>query len=124
MLAHIAPTKLGSLRLGLHPAARFSAYAHSAVTVWQANRPPALPPPELAIADVDEAALVVRGPAGVTMLALDGAAQAFVAAIIEGASVASAATAALAAAPDADFASSWATLLAHGAFAEPANHGD
>ncbi len=122
-LAGLAPGALASLQLRLHPAARYGVHAHSAVTVWRANHPPALPHADLCVDGSEESALMLRNLHGVMLLPLDAAGRAFVEAIISGASIAAAAGAAIGAQPDADVASIWSTLLMQGAFADIDTHG-
>jgi len=123
-LRALSPQALASLRLRLHPSVRYDIYGHSAVTIWQANRPPRVPPEGLQIDGRDEAALIVRNDGGVALLPLDHAAQAFLETIIAGGSTAAAASAALLADPDADIAARWSAFLAQGVFADIESHGD
>jgi hypothetical protein len=123
-LTEMDPSALGSLQLTLHPGAHPVVCAHSAVTVWRANRPPAVPPAELLIEDAEEAALILRAPDGVTCLPLDAAARTFIESLASGNNIATATCAALAAEPHADFAAIWSALLIHGAFADIGNGGD
>jgi hypothetical protein len=115
---------LTSLRLALHPSATFGVHSHSAVSLWQANRPPATPPAELSIEDQPEAALLLRNPDGVLLLPLDAAGQAFLQAITAGRDVAAAAADALQIASQDEVARIWSTLLINGAFAGIQDHGD
>ena len=123
-LASLAPEALASLQLRLHPAAHLGVYAHSAASVWQANRPPATPPAELNINDEEEAALMLRNEGGITLLPLDAAGRAFLAAIVAGNNMGTAASLAIASAPDTDFAACWSGLLAQGAFVQTEDHGE
>jgi hypothetical protein len=123
-LRGIKPSGLSQLRLRLLPATRYGVYAGSAVTVWRANRPPAIAPAELAIDGSEEAALITRGDAGVALLPLDAGGRAFVEAIIAGCTMGEAAAAALELATAADVAANWATLLASGALAKLHDQGD
>jgi hypothetical protein len=123
-LGEIAPSRLPQLRLRLHPATRYGAYAGSAVTVWRANRPPAIAPAELVIDGSEEAALTIRGDAGVVLLPLDAAGRAFVEAINAGCTMGAAAAAALDVATPAEVAATWATLLSNGALAGYHEQGD
>jgi hypothetical protein len=120
----LSPQALASLRLQLHPSARYGVYGHSAVTVWRASRPPAVPPTELQIDGGDEAALIVRNSGGVVLLPLDVGAQAFLEVIVAGGNTAAAASAALQADPDADIAVAWTTFLVQGTFAKFELDGD
>ena len=123
-LAGVEPQALASLRIQLHPASRTGFHGHSAVTIWEANRPPAVPPAELTVDGRDEAALIVRNESGVQLLRLDGTARAFVESIIAGHSIGAAASIALELMPDGDVAAAWSVLLAHGAFAVIDSQGD
>ncbi|MEO6078359.1 MAG: DNA-binding domain-containing protein [Steroidobacteraceae bacterium] len=123
-LTGMEPSEMAGLRLRLHPAARYKVYGNSAVTVWQANRPPAAPPAELHVDGRDEVALMVRNDEGVTLLPLDVAGRAFLESIISGGSISEAAGTALQAAPDTDIAGCWSTLLGQGAFADIETQGD
>lgn len=123
-LASLAPDALIALKLRLHPATRFGVYAHSAVTVWLSNRPPAVPPAQLVLDGADEAALFVRNANGVQLLPLDAAGHGFVQAVIDGYDIGTAAARALEALPTADVAAIWSTLLTEGAFAANNLHGD
>jgi Putative DNA-binding domain len=121
-LSALAPQTLAALQLRLHPSACHGVYAHSAVTVWQANRPPATPPAELHVAGIDEAALMLRNDDGVVLLPLDDGAHAFLHAITSGSNLTEAVSAALQ--TGADVAEIWSRLLTHGVFADIQDHGD
>ncbi|MEO8313944.1 MAG: DNA-binding domain-containing protein [Pseudomonadota bacterium] len=123
-LVGMEPSVLAGLALQLHPAAHYGVYGNSAVTVWQANRPPAAPPAELHIDGRDEAALIVRNDEGILLLPLDAAGRAFLESIISGGSIAEAASTSMQVAPEADIAACWSTLLVQGAFADFRNQGE
>lgn len=115
-LARMEPGDLAALRLRLQPGATFGVYAHSAVSVWRANRPPAVPPAALSITNEDEVALMLRNRDGVVLLSLDAAAQVFLQAITAGDNILDAAASAMQLAPQGEVAGGWSALLAQGAF--------
>jgi hypothetical protein len=123
-LVALAPHALATLRPRLHPAVHYGVHGHSAVTVWRANRPPAVPPAHLQVGDDEEAALIVRNDAGVLLLPIDAAARTFLDVVIAGGDISAAASAALQTDPEADIAATWAMLLSQGAFADIETHGD
>lgn len=115
-LVTLAPARLASLHLRLHPSAHYGVFRHSAVTIWQANRPPAMPPAQLQVEDEEEAAVLVRNATGVVLLPLDPAALAFLETVVAGGSMTTAVSAALQANSDADIAATWSRFLQLGVF--------
>ncbi len=123
MLLRLPATDLATCRLALHPSVTLGRYAGSAVSVWQANRPPALPPDSLAIDGTTEAAVMVRNH-GIVLLRLDAAGHTFLQIIAQGGTTQDAALAALQSDPKTDLAGLWATLLMHGLFVNPMENDD
>jgi hypothetical protein len=123
-LAMLQPERLASMKLQLHASATASVFTHSALSVWRANRPPAIPPMDLSADGRDEAAVVVRRAGAVTVLPLTDAGYVFLQLIVAGSRIADAAEGALHAHADADIAGTWSLLLTHGVFAAIPSHGD
>jgi len=120
----LSATDLAACRLSLHPSVTLGCYAGSAVSVWQANRPPTKPPESLEVNGRDEAAVMVRNQDGITLLRLDAAGYTFLQIVMQGGTLQDAAMAALQAQPEADLANLWATLLRQGLFVNPMENED
>lgn len=120
----LSKADLGVHRLSLHPSVTLGCYAGSAVSVWQANRPPATPPESLVVDGTDEAAVMVRNHGGIALLRLDAAGYAFLQTLMPGDTLQDAAMAAVQAQPDADLANLWSTLLMQGLFVNPPENDD
>jgi hypothetical protein len=116
-LQKIAPDQLATLRLQWHPATHAAWTPHSAVSIWQHNRPPATPPPEFAIDDVEQGLLLTRPDGAVNALPINRAAYDFLAQLLAGVSLGDAAATVLEQHPAIDIAAMLAHLIQAGAFA-------
>ena len=114
-LSLLTVTELGNLQLSLHPATRFGLLQHSAVTIWQCNRPPAVAPDSLEVDDSEEAVLITRPHGAVQTLRLAPNGLQFLQLIDSGASLNAAATQVLQTDDRADIAALLAQLLNAGA---------
>lgn len=117
-LARLSPGALGALRLAPHPSARWAWSAQWPIaSLWDSARAGLDLPAELAW--VPEGVLIVRPEAQVESAAASPADCAFLDACAAGATVESAAAAALAAEPQANLAAMLAGLLLRGALIHP-----
>jgi len=116
-LQTIAPEQLPTLNLRWHPALRVAWLPNSAASIWQHNRPPASPPEEFAISDVEEGLLFTRPHGAVIALPVHRAEYEFLQQLAAGLTLGDAATAVLEQHGDADIASMLAKLIQAGAFA-------
>jgi hypothetical protein len=114
-LARLTPSTLAERRMRLHPAARFASVRHSAATIWIHHRA-ARADDTLTIAEAEEAILLTRPHGRVEYALLDGAAITFLNSLHAGASLGTAAAAALEADATTDIAGVLARSLAAGAF--------
>jgi|JI10StandDraft_1071094.scaffolds.fasta_scaffold05514_4 hypothetical protein len=115
-LVEQAAETLFELRLTLHPSARCGWFETPAPTIWQANRDVACALPDLVWRP--EGALLARRAGAVEMLVIDAATLAFIAACGTGATLGTAASAALTTDPGFDVAAWLATLLRHEVFVQ------
>lgn len=112
-LMALPPERLESVRLVAHPAARLVVSAFPIVAIWRTNTEDAkVQPVDLAVA---ETALVTRPAYEVEIRRLAGTAPDFVAAVLAGATLVQAATAAVARDPEFDLAVHLAGLFSAGA---------
>ena len=111
-----APDALARLRLAFHPATRFAWVRHSAATIWIHHRA-VRASDELAIADTDEGILLTRPRGAIEYAVLERSALQFLEHLQGGASLGTAAAAALETDAGADVAGALARSLAAGAFA-------
>lgn len=114
-LAGIAPERLESLRLALHPAARVIVSRFPVVTVWEANRSDRPVPDRLPEAGED--ALVTRPDLDVEVRRLPPGAATLLSALDRGLPLGAAASTAAQEAPAFDLAASLSVLLGAGALA-------
>jgi hypothetical protein len=117
-LAGLQPSQLFEQRLTLHSSTRFGWFKHSAVTIWQMNRPPRPAPTELEIDDAEEGALLTRPRGEVECAQIDARAWTFLTRVREGASLGEAATAVLEIDSTADIAAYLARFISAGVFAK------
>lgn len=119
-LAVLSPQALSEQQLQLHPAARCMRCPHSAVTIWRANRPPAIPPEALEVADADEAVLITRPQGQVHIEPLSLAGHEFLLRLQASDTLGEAANMLLATDTSIDVAALLAMLLNAGAFSSSA----
>jgi hypothetical protein len=113
----LAPEQLQALELQWHPATCVAWVPHSAVTIWQHNRPPASPPEGLAVDDIEQGLLLTRPHGGVVALAINRAEHDFLQHLRAGLALGEAAMATLQQHPDTDIAATLARVIQAGAFA-------
>ncbi len=111
-LAQLSPETLGDLRLTLHPAVAIINSLHPIVTIWAMNSG------ERPLAEIEdwrgEAALISRPKFNVEVRALPPGGAAFIGALAQTVTLAEAAEAAQASAPDFDLALNLAALFSTG----------
>lgn len=107
---------LGLSRLGLHPATRFAGFDDSTPSLWRALQPPADAPASFTLAEEPEGLLLLRPGLDIRHRLASAGELAFLAACRDGATLADAGCAALAAEPGLELAAAFADLLAGGAF--------
>jgi hypothetical protein len=112
-LLHMAPAEMGRQRFRFHPALRLLRSAHPAGSIWQMNRPGALPEP----VDLTQAedTLILRPMADVTAQRLGPGVAAFWQCLIEGHTLTQAATAGFLETPRFDFPKALSEMLLSGA---------
>jgi hypothetical protein len=120
-LQTIAPEQLATLVLPLHPAARIAWLPHSAVTIWQHNRPPATPPDALEVVDVEQGVLLSRPQGAIEMLLISRAEHDFLQHLRDGMVLGEAAAIVLEQHPDADIAAGLARMIQAGTFTALSN---
>jgi hypothetical protein len=120
-LQAIAPGQLPNITLRWHPATRVLWVPHSAVSIWQHNRPPAQPPEGFVLDDVEQGLLVTRPDGAIGVRQIHRADYEFLQHLHSGRSLGEAAIAVLEQHPDTDVASVLAHLIQAGAFASLAN---
>ena len=76
-LAAVQPAALGSLRLVLHPSARFVVSPYPIFRIWQANQPGHAGDPPIDLGEGGDALLVIRGIDGVSVERLSAPAHKF-----------------------------------------------
>jgi hypothetical protein len=116
-LAHLDPASLFGQRIALHPATRFGWFRSSAVTIWLYHRTAARHG-ELEIDGRAEAIVLTRPDGRVEYFALDKAGFTFLEQVRGGATLGTAATAALEIDRATDLAAHLARFLAAGVFAQ------
>lgn len=116
-LARLGAETWPSLRLPLHPAARFAWLRTPALTIWDAHQHD--DQGEIAPDWRAEGALIARPLDAVTTTAIDAPAHRFLAGLRLGETVGRAAGAVASLYPDADIAGLFSTLTQQGAFARP-----
>lgn len=99
-LQALSPEQLQYLQLKLHPAARVKQVAHSAATIWQHNRPPALPPESLQVTGDVEFVLLTRRNGTIVLDFLSAAEHEFLCLISHGNSLGDTLLAVLASYPE------------------------
>lgn len=119
-LQALLPQQLASLHLTLHPAARLARLSHGAVTLWLAHRPPAEPPAQMCMDDVEEAVLFTRPHGQVQVEHLLPHEHEFVAALASGQTLAQATQLLWLQRREAEVAGLFARLLLAGCFAQHA----
>jgi hypothetical protein len=115
-LQAIAPERLAPLALQLHPATRIAWLPHSAVSIWQHNRPPATPTDSMQVDDVEQGMLLTRPLGVIEVQMLNHAGYVFLQQLQAGMSLSTAAMAVLEQQPDADIASLLARMIQAGVF--------
>lgn len=115
-LQALGPDDYARLRLAPHPAARFAGFDAGIPSLWIAMQADT-PPTAVEVGDAPEGLLFVRPHLDITPIRLGPGALALLDACRDGASLADAAGAALAAEPHLDLSTAFAELLAGGAFA-------
>jgi hypothetical protein len=115
-MAGLDAEALERTRAVLHPSVRLAWCEDNSPSLWLANRPPAPPPGDFELADKPEGLLLARPGAVVLSRRVDEPEAAFIAACGEGASLARAAVAALAAGDGADLATIVAAAFEDGLF--------
>lgn len=118
-LATLAPEALQLMQLQLHPSTRFAWCAHSAVTIWRFNRPPAEVPQAIEITDAEEGALFVRPHGAIEMLLLDRPAYLFLSQLHAGFNLSAAAIHVLEQNAGADLSAMLARFIGAGVFTTP-----
>jgi hypothetical protein len=118
-----APEQLQAIKLQWHPASRVAWVPHSAVSIWQHNRPPAQPPEALEVDDVEQGMLLTRPHGAIVATQIDRIEYDFLHHLRSGMSLGEAAIEVLRQYPEADVATVLAKLLQAGAFAALDNRG-
>lgn len=116
VLYDLTMVQLCEVRLRLHPAARLAWLPHSAVSIWQSNRPPAMVPDELQVDDSEQGVLMTRPAGRIETRTLDRAGYDFLRGIVDGLRLGEAAIAAREKHADADIAVMLADFINAGAF--------
>lgn len=115
-LGAVAPSRLPGLRLGLHPAVRFAAFDHPALSIWQFHQNGG-GEGELTVDAGPEWVLIARPEAAVSVSSLSRGGFALVAALAAGETIAEAADAGASIDPNLDFGDLLPRLFAAGAIA-------
>ncbi|MGE0115814.1 MAG: putative DNA-binding domain-containing protein [Steroidobacteraceae bacterium] len=114
----LSMTQLHDVHLRLHPAVRMAWVPHSAVHIWQANRPPAVAPDELQVDDSEQGVLLVRPAGQINSILLNRAGYDFLQHLANKMTLGEAAIAVLERHADSDIAALLASFIAAGAFAD------
>ena len=117
VLQALAPAELQTRRLRMHPAMRFAWLPHSAVTIWEHNRPPAVTPAELQVDGCEQGALLTRPDGAIRTTPLLHPDYWFLRRLADGMPLGEAAVSVLERYPDADIAGLLAKFIAVGVFA-------